>query len=765
MALISLEIPGLICMIVRDPLCMLTATTTLTGQYLKDLRTNRPVRPSGSRPLPTKNGSSSSLSPHKDMPLRASSSLSMTRPSPTRSNASDIFPRSNSALSHRRMGSQVSLQSGSQEPNSPELSRTLSPTPSSRSHTSRYGTYRESSQRWLQRQEVRSIRNAMEVMDLQDDDKNLHSAAQDEATDLVMQHQKYGFAEKNPHSPYRNPDARTPNRFGFNTETGRHARSQSGSSGSGSSNGSLHGYEIRGPSASQNERNSSTQENASGLPAAKSGTLRKTHKVDFGIPATQTSPSRSRRISSGSSKGIFKNPADCIYEEPEDSDVKVESNTPRRSSPVLTTKPRNSLPRPSRPWRTSLIASAKERFSAYHTNKSPTSPPHKPVYQSNSFSSPTTSVQDTPTKDGLEIRSDDIRAATSRRLGDRSSKLPTPSAVSDRPGRPIVSFEPGWKAPDDEPESQPSIEIHAPESDSTKSVSCPAVPTISVSADDDPTPAISISGPAESLPNVKPSARPLPTPTPSQGSARTSNGHRSFFKDKSIEIRGPPSFRTGVPAASCDACSLPISGRIVTASKSRLHPECFTCYHCNTGLECVAFFEEPAAKKGERLASAETSEADSQMPRFYCHLDFHELFSPRCKHCKTPIEGEVIVACGAQYHQGHFFCAECGDPFTSSTPFVERNGYAWCLKCHSRRTASKCQACKLPVMEDSVITALGGEWHEKCFVCHECSGGFGPDGRFFAHEGPPRFTAKGRQIGGPVQKAICEACESRRLKA
>jgi hypothetical protein len=50
--------------------------------------------------------------------------------------------------------------------------------------------------------------------------------------------------------------------------------------------------------------------------------------------------------------------------------------------------------------------------------------------------------------------------------------------------------------------------------------------------------------------------------------------------------------------------------------------------------------------------------------RFYCHLDFHELYSPRCRSCKTPIEGEVVIACGGEWHVGHFFCAECGDVST-----------------------------------------------------------------------------------------------------
>ncbi|KAL1956004.1 hypothetical protein VTO42DRAFT_7904 [Malbranchea cinnamomea] len=716
------------------------------AQYLKDLRTNRPARPNGSRPLPSKAGSGSSLSPRRtDMPPRASSALSTSRPSEhSRLSSGDIYPRSNSALSHRRLDSQVSLHSPSHEPSSPETTRTLSPTPSARSPTSRY-QYKESTQRRLQREEVRSIRNALEEMDLQEEEKRLHAAAQKEATELVMQHQKYGLPKRDPHTPYKNPDLNSAGRFRSPLDQGSHTRSRSGSTQSGSSNGSLHGCENRGSSAT-----------SSNVHVKKNGILGRTHSLD--VVDERVAPadrSWTRTLNNGSSRGIFKNPKDSIYEEPEDSEEKVENNNSDNRTPVLTAKTQNSLPRPTRPWRSSLIASAKERLSACHT--SPSTRPHKPIYQSNEFPPSRKTDETTPTKNGLEIRSDEIRAATSKRLRDRSSKLPTPTAVSDRPGRPIVSFDPDWKSSEKEPQPQPSI--------TTKSAPSPPVPTISVSSDNDSTPAISVSGPSEAESKNKPSARPLPTPSASGANARSVNGRRNFFKDKSIEIRAPPSFRSKIPTATCDSCGLPISGRIVTASNHRLHPECFTCYHCNTCLECVAFYEEPAAKREERLAASDATEADAKIPRFYCHLDYHELFSPRCKHCKTPIETEVIVACGAEFHPGHFFCAECGDPFTSTTPFVEQDGYAWCLKCHSRRTASKCQGCKLPVLDEVVISALGGDWHEKCFVCHECGGGFGPEGRFFVHEGPPRRTAKGRQIGGPVQLAVCEACEARRLKA
>jgi hypothetical protein len=198
------------------------------------------------------------------------------------------------------------------------------------------------------------------------------------------------------------------------------------------------------------------------------------------------------------------------------------------------------------------------------------------------------------------------------------------------------------------------------------------------------------------------------------------------------------------------------------------HPECFTCHQCSTALECVAFYPEPANKRHERL-EAEGIPADSDIDiRFFCHLDFHEFFSPRCKSCKTPIEGEVIVAAGAEWHVGHFFCGECGDPFDSNTPFVERDGYAYCVRCHTRRTSARCRACKKQILEEMTIEALGGKWHEACFVCFECDGGFGDEGRFFVREVEVECTEKEKRRGMNVkeeERAVCQGCEEKRLKA
>ncbi|WPG99676.1 Hypothetical protein R9X50_00249500 [Acrodontium crateriforme] len=258
--------------------------------------------------------------------------------------------------------------------------------------------------------------------------------------------------------------------------------------------------------------------------------------------------------------------------------------------------------------------------------------------------------------------------------------------------------------------------------------------------------------------------RPLPIP-----------GHRAMPRHSATSSapKSTPHYTPSVHAsgALCAHCALPIAGRILSAAGQRFHPSCFVCHECHTNLELVAFYPEPDKKRDERLEriQARRSGFDIQIPedmgaeeymrqeaadgdptlRFYCHLDFHELFSPRCKSCKTPIEGEVIVACGAEWHAGHFFCAQCGDPFDSTTPFVEKDGYAWCVGCHTNRYSSKCRKCKKPVT-DVVVKALGWEWHESCFSCVECDGDF-HGGQYF--------------LRGDTQDPVCVKCEEKRLKA
>ncbi|KAJ5138641.1 uncharacterized protein N7515_003489 [Penicillium bovifimosum] len=747
--------------------------------YLKDLRANRPARPTGSRPYPGRSAVSTTNLPD-NLPPRASSAFSMHGPV---EDEIDDHPRSGSAMSHRRTNSYAPGGGGvgrplAQEPRTHSIRKNTYPT---QIHSrvipipaSPVPSYREGGQRRQEKEEARALREALQRMDVQDD-VDLHRAAQDEATELVWMHQNPGKQFKNPYAPYYNPDA--------------NAASQNRV---GKGSGSLTNKSDKSPGSSISSDGNSSPESLRKR-SSLAGSTKKNLKVNFKLPDEEPerpAGPRTRTVSDDSSKGIFRNPNDKIYEETTDVQKQHDEKPAfSKSDPsALKNKPRNALGRVPRPlpWLQNRAQSTPitDKISRFETQNDPptqprnagstrhesaTPPPsqsHNAGYTRNEGASPTPPPSEQkdeafPPNEARERRGDDIRAATSKRRSDRSEKLPMPSAVSDRAGRPIVSFDKTWK-PSDQPKperpSLPVIEVAAP----TIEVSAPSI-EVSEAA---PIPVINV--PDIKVPTIseietasKQTNQSVPQPT------RSSPTKQNFPKPQGSESQNrwhTPYTRSGVPTASCELCSLPISGKIVTAGGCRFHPECFTCFHCHTALECVAFYQEPESSRNERLAT-EVDDHDARVPRFYCHLDFHEMFSPRCKSCKTPIEGEVVVACGAEWHVGHFFCAECGDPFDSQTPFVEKDGFAWCLHCHSRRTAPRCLGCKQHILDDVVTTAIGGQWHERCFNCHECGEGFGPEGRFFVREGEPKRTAKGRIIGGPVQLAICERCEGIRLKA
>lgn len=557
--------------------------------------------------------------------------------------------------------------------------------------------YRENGQRQKEKEEARSLRDALEEMDLHDEVR-IHDAAQDEASELVWMHQHPGVPYKNPYAPYRNPDVKknlqSPSKSspsqnrGFRRSFMTSPRRNSRHSASDTSD-KQHATGAEGTPNGQSQPEPTNE----GSPPKIYGTFRKNLKVDFALPPGETSPkpavgsngAGNRTVSNDSSKGIFRNPNDQIYEEPGESQSDAVDNRPdfsRSDSSALRAKPRNAIPRGSRPFPSRFSSlSFVDKLSRFDLHKNPPSQSRNAEYRTNDQASKPESDkkieedETVPTKDGLEIRSDEIRAATSKRRSDRSSNLPMPSAVSDRTGRPIVSFDPGWKPTEAQSPSRNRNSLRGRDSASPtppREPAAPAAPTVP------PAPTIQVSEapsiPVINLPDTKePTISEIeagavqapedkrPLPDPAKASRQRPNPSAQRPAAVSQDRWYTPYTRAGVPAAKCESCTLPISGKIVTAAGSRFHPECFVCYHCQTPLECVGFYQEPETKRNERLAEAPEDDEESHVVRFYCHLDFHELFSPRCKSCKTPIEGEVVVACGAEWHVGHFFCAECGD--------------------------------------------------------------------------------------------------------
>lgn len=83
------------------------------------------------------------------------------------------------------------------------------------------------------------------------------------------------------------------------------------------------------------------------------------------------------------------------------------------------------------------------------------------------------------------------------------------------------------------------------------------------------------------------------------------------------------------------------------------------------------------------------------------------------------------------YHELHFFCSECGDPFLDpskssapgglaqgdeTNPFVIHKGHPYCERCHLRLHKPKCKKCTQPI-PDVAVSAMGAKWHANCFVC------------------------------------------------
>ncbi|KAK7059118.1 hypothetical protein VNI00_001744 [Paramarasmius palmivorus] len=262
--------------------------------------------------------------------------------------------------------------------------------------------------------------------------------------------------------------------------------------------------------------------------------------------------------------------------------------------------------------------------------------------------------------------------------------------------------------------------------------------------DDDGIPSINVT-PAEPKPKPAPQPQPIVYEVPGMGVSQgiPSQPSTSYPKPPHQHPQRHPSSLT------CSTCHLPIIGRLVSAMSLKFHPSCFRCTSCHTLLEHISSYESPT----------------THLP--YCGLCYHEEHAPKCWHCQTPIyeerfisldDGELGRRC---YHEQHFFCAECGDPFLSPSSasrlnrgvwergrggagagngemafegdgtfryteddevgFTVYKGYPYCEPCHVRLRLPKCKRCKKPLRQDTdAVEALGGKWCWGCFRCAGC---------------------------------------------
>ncbi|KAL8962259.1 MAG: hypothetical protein Q9193_001312 [Seirophora villosa] len=766
-------------------------------EYLKDLRLNRPSRPSGARPPPGRapdpvepcNGTalrtSSAMSFRPPLALRQTSPSRIPEPEPCSTAISQPRERPDASTSVSIAAEQISpsdkpdTSASKGRPLVQKLTEATRSRDSSSATRISSGVYKERGHRLVEKEEARMLREALEMVDIEEEAR-LHSAAQDEASDLVWTHQNPVASREDLAAPYLykqrmwstnhgrsqsdvpivtkanrefdHPAIKRPvsedaslERREKNTERISDITPDGQKNGPecGQKRESCHQMTTSKPTNQQADHVGKSQSKSTDGHAFWDSPQKRAYmNLSFSLPQVRLS---GRRRSSGAkmrtpSGSLFRNPDDKIYEEPEEikqEATESKSLTSADSVPLRSTtrNPVTKVRAASPPCIRTVIDSAetKGKYSRTEIHRNPPSQSRDPSYVQNkrlpvSFEQ---SKDGTPelakgdSTDAVEIRGDDIRAATSMRLRDRSPKLPSPTVVSNAKGRPIVSFEKDWtpsktdlklrrSSPQRPTHHETSLEpsptrSKPPLPEST--ASAPAIPTInfpkppSIQIDGVPSmpsihipsvPSISIStDETSSTPTGQraKSSRPLPTPSgkgvprvsgrPLPHHSSTAPVHNSISHWSLAQHRA---------TAQCAGCALSISGRVVRAASQRFHPECFTCFHCSEQLECVAFYPEPDSFRNERIARIRARAEGTTVPdeagksweddgdeslRFYCHLDFHERFSPRCRSCKTPIEGEVVVACGGEWHTGHFFCAQCGDPFDQRTPFVEKDGYAW----------------------------------------------------------------------------------------
>ncbi|KAI8643179.1 hypothetical protein BD408DRAFT_159742 [Parasitella parasitica] len=289
-----------------------------------------------------------------------------------------------------------------------------------------------------------------------------------------------------------------------------------------------------------------------------------------------------------------------------------------------------------------------------------------------------------------------------------ASEKPTSKAFDDLPPIPQISA-PGYSDDDEEPAI--SITPYARKND------LPPIPSISAPGYSDD----------EDKDDCK-NKTPLPViPTICVPGGFSDDEEQTQQKQQQTKNSVYNSMYCGI---RCGGCEEPLSGQAITTTGKHWHPRCFKCQACQQNLEHIAFYEKDS------------------LP--YCALDYHELFSPRCDFCKTPIEEHSISALGKTYHPGHFFCRECGKPFDEEANFLEHDGHAYCEADYYKQFGKPCKGCEEIITSDFLV-ALGGEWHKECFVCADCGSTFASS-TFLIRDGKPYCEEHYNQQGTMKKK-------------
>ena len=111
----------------------------------------------------------------------------------------------------------------------------------------------------------------------------------------------------------------------------------------------------------------------------------------------------------------------------------------------------------------------------------------------------------------------------------------------------------------------------------------------------------------------------------------------------------------------------------------------------------------------------------------YCAKDYAAMVAHKCCVCTEAIvEGQPVTLQGKTYHQHCYACADCNTSLLGKEVFASRAGDGeavdgiFCRTCYADRFAKKCAGCTRPLVEGSVLTVLGKDYHADCLACAVC---------------------------------------------
>lgn len=104
-----------------------------------------------------------------------------------------------------------------------------------------------------------------------------------------------------------------------------------------------------------------------------------------------------------------------------------------------------------------------------------------------------------------------------------------------------------------------------------------------------------------------------------------------------------------------------------------------------------------------------------------CERDYFRRLDLLCFKCDQALRESYISALDRKYHIDHFLCDDCGVIFKATDSYYEHENKLVCVLDYLKVYASRCEACKFPILKQFVDSADFEDgpstvWHPECYM-------------------------------------------------